>query len=708
MALDGLRRALRSWMGLDAVIASSVTHAEEANAGRSEQREADRLVNQFAGWTYVAAFRNAQAVASVPMRVYRRRQSTKDRIAWATRAVERKAYERIIPAMGVYAAKSMGDLGEMEEVIAPDHPLVRLLNRANPWTSGSEHQVGRQLALELAGNSYEAMVLDGRMPMQLWLLEPQSVRLVPSREGYIDRYVYGRNPGIERDYPASQIVHGRMPGNPNTPYLGYPPLAACLRESELSAEFVAAATSYMQNGAHPSFLVHGKSLTPSQVELISREINRKYAGSRKTGRAFVVGGDVMVSQFSQARGAELSFMESDRAMRDKIANVFGMSSALLTMDTAALATATAAMPNWQRMAILPRCRLRDDSYNESLVGVCRELLGDPGLFVQSDNPIEQDKDSIIARVSTLRSQGIITLNEARSELDYEPVEGGDAIGGASAAVGRDDDEREDGEVESKEDEEDDAEEDEEEEEEPFVTKSRMPAYAEGCSHGIVHKALSPEEARLTRRIDEWFSGLDVVHGPGTIRIGSQDAESLLEIMRSELYAVMRDEGLRAAAGADPTALSALPRSIVAFLDGYVPRLASEIMKETEERLAHAIGTGIREGLDGRALTEAVSDALGSESMLRAERIARTETALVRGRAYVMGRESAGAETKRWILAPGSCKFCVAVAARGEVPIGEPFVRLGETVTAADGDVYVCEWMDVQAPPLHPYDRCAVA
>lgn len=689
-----IRKAMAAFAGTDSVYVSTIRAMDEAQESRLEARQAETLVNMFVGWVYVAAFRNATAVASVPIRVYRRKAGA---IAWGTRSMSRGEAKQLRATAGLFAAKAIGDGGEMEEIIDHTHPLVHLLNTASPWTTGHEHQIDRQLSLELTGNAYEKIVLGElatkNMPVELHRLLPQFTRPLPDKQEFVKGYAYGRAHEDEAKYSVAEIIHSRFPGNPNTPWMGYPPLAACFDEARVSEAFIKSALEFMAQGAMPGGMIHGKTLTPTDVEKIRQEVHRKYAGWKKIGKWFVIGGDVEVT-YPPGDRKELSFLASDAAMRDRIANAFGMSSALLTMDSAALATASAALPFWQRMAILPRVKMRDDSYNDRLVPLFRAALNDPELFVCSDNPVDRDEAATATRVTTLYGAGVLTLNEARSELDFDPVDDGDefkappvapgvyGFGGSDTAQDEDDDDE---------------------------AKSVHPAYIEkGWGH--VSKALDGAEASLAADVRGWFSRLadrGVLDALGTVRLTLEARDELAAIMRAQLGPLMSDAALGAVTGADPTAMEGLPKIVETFIDGYVPRLADEITRETEARLKAAIADGMRAGETIPQLTARVNDALGFEAPLRAERIARTEVAFIRGRGHLAGMEAAGHKEKRWVLAPGACKFCQTVAAQGAIPIKEPFAKLGETIVADDGSTYTVSWVPVQAPPLHPYDRCTV-
>jgi hypothetical protein len=99
---------------------------------------------------------------------------------------------------------------------------------------------------------------------------------------------------------------------------------------------------------------------------------------------------------------------------------------------------------------------------------------------------------------------------------------------------------------------------------------------------------------------------------------------------------------------------------------------------------------------------------------RAEAIARTEAA----NAHMAGSQAAwieaGVEANRWLLVADACSICHALVDKvgreglesKAIPITEPFLRAGESLTGDDGKTYTAR-LDVYRPPLHPNCGCSM-
>ena len=74
------------------------------------------------------------------------------------------------------------------ERAGPDHPLVRLLARANPEQSGAELFEALHGSLQTAGNAY--LEASGEGLEELYVLRPDRVKVVPGANGWPAAYDY--------------------------------------------------------------------------------------------------------------------------------------------------------------------------------------------------------------------------------------------------------------------------------------------------------------------------------------------------------------------------------------------------------------------------------------------------------------------------------------------------------------------------------------
>lgn len=719
--IAALKRAARAALnkpddGMAMIAGATVRPYEVANLTLRAQRvDAGQLVARFIGIVKVAASRNSQAVAELPLRVMRPKSRAKS--AWQTRAVKRKDWTRA----GDIARKAVDQYGDVEEITDPAHPYVRLIREVNQRDNGFSLVEDTCLWLDLAGNAYWFMPGTGA-PAALWPLAPQYVHAIPDQQTFIGAYIYGRGTEIERRFEAERMIHFRMPNPLGNPYRGRGSLEACVEEADLGRAFVQFGLSMINNGAQPGMVFTSDQwVTKEQREAARDEFERMYQGRFKAGRSLFMSGNVKAQPWIMGE-KEIGFLQSSERVDQVIANCFDMPVSILRLDTAALATAKAAIPQWQIMAISPRARRIEDMINQRL----SPLMGD-GLFVCFDEAVDRDLDATSTRVVNEWNSGLQTLNEARAALGLDPTDdpGGDEFKPAPAMSKPPAEPTDRGGTNS------------DKVDEPQLGKRIMVKSAaallwthdlESCCHTpprTAHKdmrRIQGTELQLEAALRAFFTGqqpriVGSVDDDGSLGIDltadTQFAQGF-EQATASILAALYQEGVRvgisdlAGQAIDHGALNdALTRGAQDFLRRYSGRLIRSVSETTERRIRAALADSVGRGDSVIGMRDAVRDVMHSLSQYGAERIARTESA----RAYLSAREEAWAQSgvvqgKEWLLSADPCEICQTVAkVYNTANLGESFVGFGETLDLIGGGTFVCDYAAMYGPPAHPNCRC---
>lgn len=688
-----------------------------------------QLVQRYSGYVRVAASRNAAAVAGSPLRVFRRLARGKAS-AFGGRRVNRHAALRMARGAAVSVKRMIGEGDDVYEITDPAHPVRALLDRPNPRDSGYELFEAVQTWAELTGNGYIAAVrgLNG-WPVELWPMASQYVRALPDRDRFIRGYVYGT--GIENEtappIDADDVMHLRFPNPLGDPYYGMGPLSACVVQADLAQAVSTFQLAALDNGAQPGLIVTMPGATKDQREETRVSLDRQLRGPAKGGRTVVLSGpNGMTIEGWKLQEKEMSYLQGFRDVREAIANVFDMPVALLTMESAALATAEKALEHWHTMSIAPRQRRLEDRINGSLIPMFAGI-GD-GLFVAFDPPDSGTDAEDSTAATTLYSGGVATLNEAREMVGLPPSDdddanerkkapepmglafGGGLFGGEPAKekpvqFETNDDIKADAPPDGKD-----------------ATAARS-ACGCGCdwfasvvrhtTRSVPDSPWSEQERAMLDALRRWFAqsylpsllaSIDYATG----QIGTPPSVGDLADTLAVAIAPKQTAAFVAALG-DTTqaAVPTLTKQAERWLEARRETLVKSLNEAANKQVAQAIQAGIREGKAGPALTDAVKETLGTVSAYAAERIAATETA----KAYNGGREegwkaSGSVEAKEWLLSGDPCQFCAALAGK-VVPLGEPFVKKGDVVVGTNGGVYHCDYEDVMHPALHPGCRCGL-
>lgn len=184
-----------------------------------------RAVDSCRSWVFAAANINAQAVASVPIRLYAKKGN--GRKLYKTRSVPRHQKQYLLgdghgdarPSNGVL--RKIADFGEDMEEVTESHPIIELLSSTNPFLNGFDMTVLRILYGELTGNAYLHPVIDedSGLPAELWPLAPQFTEVIPDEDEFISGYLYGISADRKQVFERDEVIHFRRP-NPGNLYYG--------------------------------------------------------------------------------------------------------------------------------------------------------------------------------------------------------------------------------------------------------------------------------------------------------------------------------------------------------------------------------------------------------------------------------------------------------------------------------------------------------
>ena len=138
------------------------------------------------------------------------------------------------------------------------------------------------------------------------------------------------------------------------------------------------------------------------------------------------------------------------------------------------------------------------------------------------------------------------------------------------------------------------------------------------------------------------------------------------------------------------------------------RFVQSVNAETERRIREVLIAQPPEAT-AEQVASSVRDAFATLTPGRSENIARTETArFVELGQVEQWRETGIVRGKRWLLSPGACEICRAVADQaGDAALDRPFVTLGGSLPLPGGGEHVFDFSDVDGPPAHPKCRCTL-
>lgn len=139
------------------------------------------------------------------------------------------------------------------------------------------------------------------------------------------------------------------------------------------------------------------------------------------------------------------------------------------------------------------------------------------------------------------------------------------------------------------------------------------------------------------------------------------------------------------------------------------RIANAVNETTRQAISNAVGDGLEASESTAKIAERVRGVFDANPA-RSETIARTESATAYEEGEQLAWEQTGVvEGKQWLLAPGACPYCEAVAKQFEgktVALADSFFDQGSKIQTASGTMTL-DYRDIKGPPLHPNDRCGL-
>jgi HK97 family phage portal protein len=401
-------------------------------------------VRYYRSWVYAAAHINATAVAATPLRLYIR-SDNRTKSLWRTRPIEksRRAYllgdmaGDVRPSRTVMA--KMMHMGPDFEEVTEQHPILEMLQKANGVYNGFDLTVLRTLYQELTGNAYLHVITDPSLdiPVELWPMPSQHVQVVPSKENFIDGYIYGANENQALRFERDEVIHFKRP-NPDNLFYGLGKVEAAYGTIQANQAVHDMDLATFANHARPDYavVVNGNARR-ADLDIFEQHVSERLRGTRKSGQFLAVSGDVKFEP--------LNFPPKDLGGREEIveeiAAVFGVPVSMLKANDPNLASARAGFGQWREGTILPLLRMDEDVLNQVLLPMFG-IEGDACLAY--DNPVPADSAFQLQQRTAAVSGGWQTLNEARIEQGLEPSEnpladelliGGQPLGTAPGGLG---------------------------------------------------------------------------------------------------------------------------------------------------------------------------------------------------------------------------------------------------------------------------------
>jgi len=323
-----------------------------------------------------------------------------------------------------------------------NHPLLDLLYKPSPTMSQVEYFQSVYSYLLIAGNNYMLSVGgDNTPPTELYNLRPDRIKIRTGTRAMPVAYDYMLKGQVVESYDvdqatgSSKVKHIKL-FNPLDDYYGMSPIQASSVDIDQHNLANKHNVNLLQNGARPSGAVifNPKDETGGHVQLtdvqrnqLMNDVNQRFSGTGNAGKPMLLEGDFDWKEMGLSP-KDMDFIQLKNMSAKDIALVYGVPSQLI------------GIPDSQTYSNFAEAKLA--LYNETIIPLLDRIQGDMNewlvpMFNEQGLELRYDIDSIPAMaeqrkrvfesVSAGVKDGILTRNEAREQLGYEPIEGADSL-----------------------------------------------------------------------------------------------------------------------------------------------------------------------------------------------------------------------------------------------------------------------------------------
>ena len=359
---------------------------------------------------YAAIKMRQDALARVPVRVYRRLAA---------------------------GAPREGDRRRAVEAVEPAHPAQRLLDSPNPfWTRGDLWRA-TETSLGLWGSAFWGLERDetGQVT-EIWPLRSDRMRVIPDPARYIKGFVYVGQGRQIVSYLAEDVVWIRY-FNPLDEYAGLSPIAPLRLSADMGLDALRANRSNLTNDSTPGLFVETEDTpTDDEVREFYERWESRFQGVNRGRRPALLSGGMTAKNLGFSP-KEMEYLQTLRWSLEDVARVYGVPKAMLgDIERVSFANVATARRVFWEDTLVPQMAF----YAEALQQMLLPNFGDPSLFVEFDTSeveaLQENESDKATRRKTYVSGGIMTVNEVRQEMNLRPVPWGDGpseSGGSSGA-----------------------------------------------------------------------------------------------------------------------------------------------------------------------------------------------------------------------------------------------------------------------------------
>ena len=262
-------------------------------------------------------------------------------------------------------------------------------------------------------------ILDGNIfvyfdGVHLYHLPSSKMAIHASKDTYVERYTFSQ----EIDYSPKEIIHIKE-NSFYSIYRGVPRLSPALRTMQLMAAMRKFQDNFFKNGAVPGLVLKSPNTLSEKIkERMIQSWGARYKPEAGGRRPLILDGGIEVDNLTNVNFKELDFQSAITENEKIILKALGVPPIML--DSGNNANIRPNMRLYYLETILPIVRKINFAFERFFGFTIKEDVTD----IPALQPELRDQSQYY---TSLVNGGIITVNEAREQLGFEPVDGQDDV-----------------------------------------------------------------------------------------------------------------------------------------------------------------------------------------------------------------------------------------------------------------------------------------
>lgn len=311
-----------------------------------------------------------------------------------------------------------------------DEKMLRLMKRPNLKQSWADFIKECLSEFLLSGNCIILKTPDVGMPLELTVLPSSKVEIKTNQYNMPSAYVY-TDGSVKKEFQVNQvtgqsaIIHFKD-YNPNSKTWGLPAMSAAALSADVHNNGLIWNDSLLKSGGRMTGIITMEG-EPSEdaITRLTKYFKENFLGARNAGKVPVLTDGAKFEPLDRSP-VDMDYLQTTKEVAKYIASCFGVPLPLIDNDNSSFNNVEQAKERLWTDTVLPML----NSFLETLSNEFSIILTADIKFVYDADSIpalERVRKTKAERLNSLVSQGLITINEARQELGYDPIDGGDTL-----------------------------------------------------------------------------------------------------------------------------------------------------------------------------------------------------------------------------------------------------------------------------------------